>query len=192
MDENKFWDQEIENRRRKQHPFLDKCTAMIRDKYRDLYRWKYSRAPTLAPLLRSLTSPAHVSGKNTQWPLIAPSSCALSTQPHVSCTMYQGKTHCNHLSERKKYERLAASTLGLRHEQNEHSAPAYLIPTTRAFQHQHQSTTLTAHHWVGPAKRSLLHSVLLTNGAREPICTNKNAEWIKMKSLLKYLGLRWG
>ena len=57
MDENKFWDQEIENRCRK-HPFLDKCTAMIRDKYRDLYRWKYSRAPTLAPLLRSLTYPA--------------------------------------------------------------------------------------------------------------------------------------
>jgi len=28
----KFWDQEIENRCGKQHPLLDKCTAMVRDK----------------------------------------------------------------------------------------------------------------------------------------------------------------
>jgi len=28
----KFWDQEIENRCGKEHPLLDKCTAMVRDK----------------------------------------------------------------------------------------------------------------------------------------------------------------
>jgi hypothetical protein len=125
MDENKFWDQEIENRqRRKQHPFLDKCTAMIRDKYRDLYRWKYFRAPTLSPLVRNLTSLAPcIREKHTtttyRSQLLSPfyaTSCLLH---HVS-----RKNTQRPLIKEKKYERLAASTLGLRHEQNEHSAPA--------------------------------------------------------------------
>jgi hypothetical protein len=28
----RFWDQEIENRWGKQHPLLDKCTTMVREK----------------------------------------------------------------------------------------------------------------------------------------------------------------
>jgi len=123
MDENKFWDQEIENRCRK-HPFLDKCTAMIRDKYRDLYRWKYSRAPTLAPLLRSLTYPAPcIREKHTKTTyrsrLLRPFYATSRLLHRVP-----GKNTQPPLIREKKYERLAASTLGLRHEQNEHSAPA--------------------------------------------------------------------